>query len=115
MSFLPNAAISPVPSKKREPTHGRAMAKAATPPPPTEDESDKAARAAIEAYKKQQMQALESDRRTLEALQSAIAKLGLQKQLNFMSGTTGSLDIQANGGDAPKMDFPPAAASTTVK
>ena len=36
---------------------------------------------ALDAYKKRQLAAIESDRQTLSALQGAIAQLGLQKQL----------------------------------
>ncbi|MER2519452.1 MAG: hypothetical protein ABTQ34_02055 [Bdellovibrionales bacterium] len=40
---------------------------------------------AIKDYKAKQMEAIQSDRQTLEALQNAIKDLGLQKELNFDS------------------------------
>lgn len=40
---------------------------------------------AIKDYKTKQMEAIQSDRQTLEALQNAIKELGLQQELNFDS------------------------------
>jgi len=72
----------------------------ATPPA-----ADPAICAAIDAYKKRQLAAIESDRQTLSALQTAIAQLGLQKKLDFMVGASGNLKMQ----DAPApMDMPVA-------
>lgn len=70
----------------------------APPPPPQApaiSPADVAACAALDAYKKRQLQAIESDRQTLTALQTAISQLGLQKQLDFMPGVGGSLNAQA--------------------
>lgn len=54
-------------------------------PPPVKSANDAEACAAVDAYKKRQLEAIESDRRTLSALQDAIAQLGLQKQLDFIT------------------------------
>lgn len=66
--------------------------------------------AAIDTYKKKQLEAIQSDRKTLEALQSAIAELGLQKQLNFMPGahqeTSGITPV---GGSTPVPETAPVA------
>lgn len=48
---------------------------------------DAAALAAYTAYKKKQLEALESDRKTLEALQAAIQDLGLSQKLSFTGGS----------------------------
>lgn len=46
---------------------------------------------ALTAYRRRQLAAIESDRRTLSALQSAIAELGLDKQLDFLTGSKGRM------------------------
>jgi hypothetical protein len=71
------------------------VAAAAPPPKPKLSAADAAACAALDAYKKRQLAAIESDRQTLSALQNAIAQLGLNKQLDFMIGAGGSLGKQA--------------------
>lgn len=70
---------------------------------------ERAACAAIDAYKKQQFDALQGDRQTLKALQDAVASLGLQKELGFISDNHGSLNASAasTGG--------PAASPTTLR
>lgn len=99
-SFLPNPDISPVTA----PTHpsarsariAHALEKEPLPKPkatPAQAENQ-AVCAAIDSYKKKQVEALQSDRQTLLALQSAIADLGLQKQLNFMTGAQGPVANQ---------------------
>lgn len=96
-SSLPNAQIKPVPFIPKGLTHGhppKAPDTASTQLAETPKKPDLAACAAVDAYKKKQLQALQSDRKTLEALQSAIAQLGLQKQLSFMTDTQGSLNLQ---------------------
>lgn len=113
MSFLPNRQITPIPNPERKSNHGRApaviaAAKAKTLP---KSAADAAACAAIDAYKKQQLEAIQSDRETLTALQAAITQLGLQKQLSFMTGATGSLVSQTNTAPA-NLDLPAAAATT---
>lgn len=60
--------------------------------------------AALDAIKKQQIDAIQGDRRTLQALQDAIRSLGLSKQLDFSSGT-GSISAAEQApanSDAPK-------------
>ena len=105
MSFLPNQRITPIPS----PEHPSALelgreqlkkgtVKKETPPKAEKSQptpEDAAACAAIEAYKKQQLDAIQGDRQTLLALQEAIKSLGLQKQLGFIAGSGGALSTPA--------------------
>jgi hypothetical protein len=115
MSYLPNSKITPTPS----PEHVSAehlsrvafeknMANKNKPPAETT-----AACAAIDAYKKQQLDAIQSDRQTLKALQDAIASLGLQKQLGFMAGGDSSLNAQSTPQQV-NVDIP-VSAPTTVR
>jgi hypothetical protein len=76
------------------------------PPPPPVSAADAAACAALDAYKKRQLEAIEGDRKTLAALQNAISSLGLGKQLDFMVGAAGNLNLQAPA--------PPGAATVTA-
>jgi hypothetical protein len=104
-AYLPNPEVTPVfnpPHKKYE----RPKLQVAQTPVP--DKEDKAACAAIDAYKKRQLEAIESDRQTLAALQGAISQLGLQKQLDFMVGANGSLTQPAQNAD---MDFAVSASA----
>lgn len=55
---------------------------------------------AIKDYKTKQMEAIQSDRQTLEALQAAIKELGLQKELNFDS----SLQLSPVKQETPSSD-----------
>ena len=110
LTYLPDAGIKPVlhdrkPTKGRDTTvaQGTAAAKEKKKSP-----EEQAACAAIDAYKKQQLDAIQKDRETLKALQNAIASLGLQKELNFMSGAQGSMDT-AGGTDLP------ASPAATIK
>ncbi|MDE1900780.1 MAG: hypothetical protein KGI37_03930 [Alphaproteobacteria bacterium] len=92
MSFLPNEAITP----QAEPQHKSAQTLAdtivlhrqeavgETTQPNKADEH--AACAAIDTYRKHQLEAIRGDQRTLKALEQAISTLGLQKQLGFMTG-----------------------------
>jgi len=48
-------------------------------------EKNKEACEAISSYRKRQLKAMESDRKTLSALHNALIELGLTKKLNFMS------------------------------
>lgn len=50
-------------------------------------EKEKAACKAVSDYRKRQLDALESDRQTLAALQEALAGLGLKEKLSFMDKT----------------------------
>lgn len=109
MSFLPNNKVSPVPSPEYKSTHGRKAPTATAAVPEPEKKADLAACAAVDAYKKKQLEAIESDRETLTNLQKAITQLGLQKELSFMSGANGAVN-QADS-NAGKMDMPPAMAA----
>jgi hypothetical protein len=83
MTYLPNPKIVPV-----EPLARKLRTRYAHIPvlPKPEQQQQAAACAAIDSYKKRQLEAIQSDRQTLQALQAAIAELGLQKQLDFMTG-----------------------------
>jgi hypothetical protein len=88
MSFLPNPKVVPIPSPERKTRPRLVEIPAAAPKPaePVKAQQSPAECAAIDSYKKKQLEALQSDRQTLKALQSAITDLGLQKQLDFMTG-----------------------------
>jgi hypothetical protein len=66
------------------------------PKPVLEPASDTAACAAIDAYKKRELEAIQSDRHTLSALQDAIKELGLSKQLSFMAGGDSKINTPSN-------------------
>ena len=103
MTFLPNDKISPVPNPDRMSAQRRgqlALEKSLKEKKAAKAADDAAITAAINAYKKQQLDAIQSDRQTMQALQDAISSLGLQKKLGFM--TNGAL---TNTPDAP----PPAS------
>jgi hypothetical protein len=112
MTYLPDSKITPVPS----PEHMTAQHKArlalenGMSRKNVKTPQEAAACAAMDAYKKQQLDALQSDRQTLKALQDAIASMGLQKQLGFMTGTNSALN--AAGTVPSSIDVP---ASTTVR
>jgi hypothetical protein len=90
LSYLPDKTITPIPS----PDHDTAQHKARLAleqgmkiqNKAAEEKVQPAVCAAIDAYKKQQLNAIQSDRETLKSLQEAIASLGLQKELGFMTG-----------------------------
>ncbi len=95
-SFLPSPNIAPAPSVQRESSvkkgHEALRRRAQTAPKPIpKSKEDAEACAALESYKKQQLDAIESDRQTLTALQEAIRALGLTKQLKFMTEQGGAL------------------------
>jgi len=92
MSFLPNSQIKPIPSPEYKSNHGRKADVAAAEAKPEVQKSNLAASAAVDAFKKRQLQALESDRQTLADLQKAIVQLGLQKKLSFMTGTQSNMN-----------------------
>ncbi len=92
MTFLPTQNIDPVPSPEHESArklghelHRKKLAekrqKQTDQPPEVA-----AACAAMDLYKKQQLDALQSDRETLLALQNAIHSLGFTKQLGHVAG-----------------------------
>ncbi|MDD3028811.1 MAG: hypothetical protein PHS57_00810 [Alphaproteobacteria bacterium] len=114
MSFLPSRQTKPAPS----PQHDSAQTKtrdaikklAEERRKKTEKPSspDQAACAALDAYRQQQLDALQSDRETLKALQNAISTLGFSKQLDFM---TRKQTPKTTANAAPTATHPPAAAS----
>jgi hypothetical protein len=55
--------------------------------------------AAITAYRKKQLAAIESDRQTLNALQAAITEMGLDKKLDFLKGASNNLTAIPKPGD----------------
>ncbi|MDR3449693.1 MAG: hypothetical protein P4M15_08120 [Alphaproteobacteria bacterium] len=115
LSYLPNDKITPVPDADHISAHHlarQALEKGLTSTRPEEKAPVAAACAAITAYKKQQLDAIQSDQQTLKALQDAIASLGLQKQLGFMTNGGGSLNLNGAQSSA-KMDMP--AAAPTVR
>lgn len=108
MSFLPNPKVVPVgPDEKKPRTHYLAMPATQKPP---EEAKTAAECAAVDTYKKKQLEAIQSDRETLQALQSAIADLGLQKQLSFMTG--GQTPIRNASSEAQPSAMAPAATQT---
>lgn len=85
MSYLPNLKIT-AKEKPVRPPHSVFSQLPSTPKPPQAEPAKTPAEcSAIDTYRKKQLEAIESDRKTLQALQSAISELGLQKQLNFMT------------------------------
>lgn len=98
--FVPphkDAAPAMTPAPVKPPAPVIKVAQPAPPPPPPVSKADAEACAALDAYKKRQLEAIESDRQTLTALQNAIAQLGLQKQLDFLPGVGGSLHTAGSG------------------
>jgi hypothetical protein len=59
---------------------------------------------ALNAFRKQQLEAIESDRQTLNALQDAIAELGLDKKLDFVAGASTHMTTLSDDQEA----LPPA-------
>lgn len=103
LAGLPDSSIAPVPAGAA--TKKRSVIAASTPVPEVEPQPttrNPEVCAAVTAHKKRQLAAIESDRQTLNALQAAIAELGLSKQLDFMNSAKGSLNIQANAESAQK-------------
>jgi len=115
MSFLPARNIPPPPSPalKSAPEKGhdllRQMAEIKKKESKTPEEA--AACAALEAYKKQQIDAIQRDRETLAALREAIHSLGLEKELDFMTEKGSALSTSANQTPVP-LDAQP---TTTVR
>lgn len=110
MTYLPTSGVKPIPSPAHVSPQKQAhifarpnteSVKAA--PAKTPEESS--AIAALNALKKQQLDAIQSDRETLKSLQDAIHSLGLSKQLNFLSDRTGSLSA-SNNDPAPSASDP---------
>ena len=85
MTRLPDAKIVPTPAGPATKNHipaVEAQVPEAVPAPAGVSEEDSKLLAAVKAYKKKQLDALESDRQTLSKLQDAIAKLGLGNKMN---------------------------------
>ena len=99
MTFLPSKNIIPVPSPdhesgaKKTREYFRKLAEEEKKKKEAEEQKklvkktpeDKEACAALETYRKQQLEAIQSDRQTLKALQNAIRSLGFAEQLNFIA------------------------------
>jgi len=118
MTFLPDKKIVPIPSPEHasgiEAGRAALLKNLKNGRTPLASQSAKtpaevAACAAIDAYKKQQLDAIQSDRQTLTALQDAIHSLGLEKQLDFIAGSNGALN--ASGQQSSANTTPP----TTVR
>jgi hypothetical protein len=109
-SFLPNSHVVPVFERAYKP-RTRVADVPVAPKPVAAEEAQKTAGpaecAAIDAYKKKQLEAIQSDRQTLQALQAAIVDLGLQKQLDFMTGAKQSPSLSS-------VSAPNPFASTSV-
>ena len=86
LSFLPDPKIVPAFNAPKKPRLRMVEVPTAPKPIPAVAEAPKTAEcAAVDMYKKKQLEDIQSDRQTLQALQAAISDLGLQKQLNFMT------------------------------
>ena len=94
MTFLPDSRIRPEPTPQRDSTRVQDALNHIAKPEQPKTAQDKAQCAALDAAKKKELEAIQSDRATLTALQEAIAKLGLQKQLNFSAGVGGMVPEQ---------------------
>jgi len=118
MSFLPTPKMTPIPSPNGPFSHGRppnavAVANGMNQKTDPAAADFEAWSRAIEAYKKRQLAAIQSDRQTLAALQAAISDLGLQKQLDFMPGANSAVSAQV---DMPNpMDVPTTTLNVPVK
>ncbi len=101
---LPNQTLIPtsVPKAMKD---TKIAAQTPVPPAPEAKKNalDPAVCAAVNALKKRQLHAIESDRKTLAALQAAIAELKLGDKLDFMGAAAGSVSTQA--GTAPAASF----------
>jgi hypothetical protein len=101
LTFLPARTIIPLPSSEHESAAKKGHAYFKKSPdakhaavPKTPEES--AACVALDVFKKQQLDAIQSDRQTLQALQNAIHALGLSKQLGFMTEEGSALNSSEN-------------------
>ncbi len=116
LSFLPSHKMIPAPDPNGTiPRDRTALLKQqmaidnATPAPAAKAQQTPqqlAACAAVDAYKKHQLEAIQSDRQTLAALQAAIAQLGLQNQLNFLTDPNSSVGKTADGKAADGISTP---------
>lgn len=103
MSFLPDRSVVPVASAEKK----RPARLAAIPEKPkAKTQAEAATCAAIDADKKRQLQAIQNDQKTLQALQAAIKELGLNKDLDFL--TNAQVDGPSQAASDPKMDTAPS-------
>jgi len=108
LANLPDSRITPIPEGAITKPQPQVLAKVAAKPKRNPEVC-----AAVTAYKKQQLAAIESDRQTLNALQAAIADLGLDKKIDFTHGASGSLATPSteDGGNAESGNKIPAASA----
>jgi len=114
MSFLPAQGDSPVPFSTRDSAQKKArelLMKEAEEKERKKRE-DAEARAALEDFKKQQLDAIQSDRQTLTLLQNAIRSLGLTKELGFMTKQDSALVEKKDQSSAPTAVRAPTKTST---
>ena len=93
MSYLPNPKITPI-SVAATVVHPRVGEVMSTPKPILERKTASCS-PELDKERQRQLDAIESDRKTLQALQSAITDLGLQKQLNFMTNASKGVTVDA--------------------
>jgi len=96
MSFLPAQNVTPIPGPSHESAQklGHDLMRKSLEKKPAQtakDASTAASCAALDAYKRQQLDALQGDRETLKALQDAVHSLGLSKQLDLTAKAGGSV------------------------
>lgn len=92
LAILPDERVKAAPGKpiirpRKEP-HEASKKIPVVKKPPDVKKSEPEACAALTAFRKKQLEAIESDRKTLSALQEAIAELGLDKKLDFMNNVS---------------------------
>jgi|GEM_PF-1921691 len=130
LAGLPNSQITPIPGKPATKQRSALIAKTTFPKLASKNATTpKAATvttprnpevcAALTAYKRQQLAAIEKDRETLFALQAAVTELGLTQKLDFLNSVTGSLNNRGNmagtaqtDGAKPISDSPESPAPT---
>ena len=113
MSFLPDGKTTPIPSAEPALSAQQKARQALVKELPKKDKKsvdEAAVCAAIDLYKKQQLDAIQSDRETLKALQDAVKALGLEKQLGFMTQKSASLDASE-----ARVDMPAAQNMQNIK
>lgn len=105
---LPSAEIKSIPAErisksKLDRENKTAKKKEAEKPKPTVEACE-----ALNELKRRQLEAIESDRKTLAALQEALKELGLSEKLNFMTPSTSSLAVGSNdaGVDSTSVNTP---------
>jgi len=110
---MPGAPIIRPHKKAEEKT---AEKQAPKPKTPQAEKKNPEACAALTAYRKKQLEAIESDRKTLSALQAAIAELGLNKELDFLTGASKQLSTPAKTDKNPQTtETSPATSPVATK